>query len=36
MPEEVRDIMLKCVSLGTHYASQFIEGIYRRLIEEIK
>jgi predicted nucleic acid-binding protein len=35
-PEDVRGIMLKCVSLGTHYANHFIEGIFRRLKEEIK
>lgn len=35
-PEDVRDILVKCVSFGTHYASHFIEGIYRRLKEEIK
>jgi len=33
-PEEVREIMLKCVSLGTHYAQEFIENIYRQLQEE--
>jgi len=35
-PEGVRDIMLKCASLGTHYANHFIEGVYQRLQEEIK
>lgn len=34
-PEDVRDILLKCVSLGTHYANHFIEAIYRRLKEEM-
>lgn len=34
--EEVREIMLKCASLGTHYANHFIDGIYRRLKEESK
>lgn len=33
-PDEVREIMLKCVSLGTHYAEAFIESIYRQLQEE--
>jgi len=33
-PERVREIMLQCVSLGTHYAAVFIEDIYRRLQEE--
>lgn len=33
-PEEVREIMLKCVSLGTHYAEVFIENICRQLKEE--
>jgi predicted nucleic acid-binding protein len=32
-PEEVREIMLKCVALGTHYAEAFIENIYKRLQE---
>ncbi|MFQ6040637.1 MAG: hypothetical protein ACE5PV_07255 [Candidatus Poribacteria bacterium] len=32
-PEEVRDTMFTCQSLGTHYATNFIEGIYNRLKE---
>ncbi|MDZ7343307.1 MAG: hypothetical protein ONA90_02210 [candidate division KSB1 bacterium] len=36
MPEDARDILLKCASLGTHYANHFIESIYQRLKEEIK
>jgi predicted nucleic acid-binding protein len=35
-PEDARDILLKCASLGTHYANHFIESIYQRLKEEIK
>jgi len=35
-PEEVRDTMFKCQSLGTHYATNFIKGIYEQLKEEIK
>ena len=34
-PGEVREIMLTCVSRGTHYAANFIEGIYQRLKEEL-
>jgi len=33
-PEEVRNTMFTCQSLGTHYATNFIEGIYNRLKEE--
>ena len=34
-PEQVRFILLKCQSLGTHYATEFIEGIYSRLKREL-
>ncbi len=35
VPEEVRDLLFKCVSHGTHCANHFIEEIYRQLKEEI-
>ncbi len=34
-PEDMREIMLTCVSCGTHYAANFIESIYQRLKEEL-
>ena len=33
-PEQVRETLYRCQSLGTHYATAFIKGIYRRLKEE--
>ncbi|MEK7726823.1 MAG: hypothetical protein AAB354_00350 [candidate division KSB1 bacterium] len=33
-PEEVQDILLKCVSLGTHYSRTLIDGVYDRLKKE--
>ncbi len=35
-PEEVRAALLECRRQGTHYASAFIEAVYRRLWEERK
>ena len=35
-PEDVRDSMRKCVSFGTHYSTDLIEGVYHRLKEELK
>ncbi len=32
--DAVREILFRCQSLGTHYATNFIEGIYKRLKEE--
>lgn len=34
--EEVRESMLECQLQGTHYASSFIDGIYRRLKGEMQ
>jgi len=34
-PEAARASMFRCQSLGTHYATSFIEGIYRRLKEQV-